>query len=89
MRKSARLPAEVTVSLRLAKAPLSSLSKRAKAGMRVIIANHGTPAAGLVAHGTGATPTPRFKRPGRLPEPFRPKGKGPSLSDLVLSDRDD
>jgi prevent-host-death family protein len=89
MTKPAHLPAEETVSLRLAKATLSSLTKQAKAGMRVIITNHGTPVADLVAHGTGATPTPHFKRPGRLPKPFRLKGKGPSLSDLVLSDRVD
>ena len=87
MPKPAHLPAEATVSLRLAKATLSSLTKRAMAGMRVIITNHGTPVADLVAHGTGATPTLHFKRPGRLPEPFRLKGKGPSLSEFVLSDR--
>ena len=87
MPKVVRLPSEETVSLRLAKAKLSSLTKQAKAGMRVIITNHGIPVADLVAHGTGATPVIRLKRPGRLPKPFRLKGKGPTLSELVLSDR--
>jgi len=87
MPKAAKLPAEETVSLRLAKAKLSSLTQQAKAGMRVIITNHGTPVADLVAHGTGATPALHLKRPGRLPLPFRLKGKGPTLSELVLSDR--
>jgi len=87
--KPARLPAEKTVSLRLAKATLSSLTKQAKAGVRVVITNRGTPVADLVVHGTGTTPTLHLKRPGHLPEPFRLKGKGPSLSELVLSDRVD
>jgi prevent-host-death family protein len=81
----ARLPAEEIVSLRLAKARLSSLTKKAKAGTRIIITNHGTPVADLVAHGAGTTL--RFKRPGRLPKPFRLKGKGPTLSELLLTDR--
>lgn len=87
MAKVAPRPAEETVSLRLAKAKLSSLTKQAKAGTRVIITNHGTPVADLVAHGAGATPTIHFKRPGPLPELFRLNGEGPTLSELVLSDR--
>jgi prevent-host-death family protein len=87
MPKAAQLPSEETVSLRMAKAQLSSLTKQAKAGTRVIITSHGTPVADLVAHGTGVAPAPTFKRPGRLPKPFRLKGKGPTLSDLVLMDR--
>ena len=83
------LPTEETVSLRLAKAKLSSLTKQARAGTRVIITNHGTPVADLVAHGVGATPAVCLKRPGPLPQPFRLKGKGPSLSELVLADRVD
>ena len=31
--------------------------------------------------------TLRFKRPGRLPKPFRLKSKGPTLSELLLTDR--
>jgi prevent-host-death family protein len=87
MPKAAQLPVEETVSLRLAKAKLSSLTKQAKAGMRVIITNHGSPIADLVPHGTGAAPPIHFKRPGRLPKPIRLKGNGPSLSKLVLMDR--
>jgi prevent-host-death family protein len=87
MPKAAQLPVEETVSLRLAKAKLSSLTKQAKAGMRVIITNHGSPVADLVAHGTGASSPIRFKHPGPLPKPFRLKGKGPTLSKLVLKDR--
>jgi phytoene/squalene synthetase len=55
--------------------------------LRVIITNHGTPVADLVAHGTGAAPAIRFKRPGRFAQTFRLKGKGPALSELVLKDR--
>jgi prevent-host-death family protein len=88
MPKTARLLAEETVSLRLAKAKLSGLTKQAKAGTRVVITNHGTPVADLVPHGTGAAVSIPFKRPGRLPSPFRLKGKGPNLSELVLADRD-
>ena len=87
MPRAAQLPAGDTVSLRLAKAKLSSLTKQAKAGMRVVITSHGTPVADLVPHGTGATPTIRFKRLGRLPKPIRLKGKGPTLSEMVLMDR--
>jgi prevent-host-death family protein len=87
MPKAAQLPAEETVSLRLAKAKLSSLTKQAKAGMRVVITSHGTPVADLVAHRAGAAPPILFKRPGRLPKPFRLKGRGPTLSELVLKDR--
>ena len=87
MPKAARLPVEATVSLRLAKAKLSSLTKQAKAGMRVVITSHGTPVADLVAHGVGVTQAIRFKRPGLLPKPIRLKGNGPSLSELVLMDR--
>jgi prevent-host-death family protein len=83
----APLPAEETVSLRLAKAKLSSLTKQAKAGTRVIITIHGTPVADLVAHGTGVTPAIHLKHPGPLPELFRLSGEGPTLSELVLSDR--
>ncbi len=87
MAKAARLSAEETVSLRVAKATLSSLTKQARAGLRVVITNHGTPVADLVAHGTGAVPPIRFKRPGQLPRLFRLKGRGPTLSDWVLKDR--
>jgi prevent-host-death family protein len=87
MPKVAPLPPEETVSLRLAKAQLSSLTKLAKAGTRIIITSHGTPVADLVAHGTGVTPALPFKRPGRLPKPFQLKGKGPTLAELVLMDR--
>ena len=87
MSRVAQLPAEETVSLRLAKAKLSGLTKQAKAGMRVVITNHGTPVADLVPHGTGAAPTIRFKRPGPLPKLIRLTGKGPTLSEMVLKDR--
>jgi prevent-host-death family protein len=87
MPKVAQLPLEATVSLRLAKAKLSSLTKQAKAGMRVVITSHGTPVADLVAHGVGATQSIHFKRPGRLPKSIRLKGEGPTLSEVVLMDR--
>jgi antitoxin (DNA-binding transcriptional repressor) of toxin-antitoxin stability system len=87
MAKAALRPAEETVSLRLAKATLSSLTKQARAGTRIVITSHGTAVADLVAHGTGATPPLRFKRPGPLPKPIRMKGSGPTLSELVLMDR--
>lgn len=42
--------------LREAKANLSSLTKLAKAGTRVVITSHGIPIADLVPHGTGVEP---------------------------------
>ncbi|HEX7599248.1 MAG TPA: type II toxin-antitoxin system prevent-host-death family antitoxin [Polyangia bacterium] len=88
MPNSARLPSkEENVSLRDAKAKLSSLTKLAKAGTRVVITNHGTPIADLVQHGTGVATARTFKRPGPLPKPIQLKGKGPSASDYVLMDR--
>jgi len=87
MPKAPQLRGEQTVSLRLAKATLSSLTKQAKAGMRVTITCHGAPVADLVAYRTDATPPLHFKRPGPLPKPFRLKGKGPTASQLVLMDR--
>jgi prevent-host-death family protein len=87
MRNTAQLPEEKTASLREAKAKLSSLTKQAKAGTRVVITNHGTPIADLVQHGTGVLPMRRLKQPGRLPKPIRLRGKGPSASELVLMDR--
>ena len=44
---------EVVVDLREAKANLSHLASRAKAGTRVVITSHGIPIADLVPHGTG------------------------------------
>jgi prevent-host-death family protein len=85
MPRAVRLPAEEIFSLRLAKVKLSGLTKKAKAGTRVIITNRGMPVADLVAHETVAAP--RFKRPGRLPKAFRLKGKDPTLSELLLKDR--
>jgi prevent-host-death family protein len=85
MPRPTKLPSEESVGFSVAKARLSSLTKKAKAGTRIIITNHGTPVADLVAHGAGTTL--RFKRPGRLPKPFRLKGKGPTLSELLLTDR--
>ena len=87
MSRAARLATEETVPLREAKAKLSSLTKQARAGMRVVITNHGTPVADLVQHGAAAIPLRDFKRPGPLPKPIRLAGKGPTASDLVLLDR--
>ena len=88
MEKKARRPEEVTLSLREAKANLSSLTKQAREGMRVIITNHGTPIADLVPHGTGKGMAGLLKRPGPLPEPIRLEGEGPSASELILLDRE-
>ena len=87
MSRSEKLHAEASVSLRTAKAKLSSLTKQARSGTRVVITSHGTPVADLVPHGAGATTPLLLKRPGPLPKPFRLKSKGPSLSELVLTDR--
>lgn len=76
-----------TVSLRDAKAKLSSLTKQARAGARVVITNHGMPIADLVQHGTGVVSASQFKRPGSLPKPIRLKGEGPPASERVLLDR--
>jgi prevent-host-death family protein len=86
-RNTAQLPKEKTTPLREAKAKLSSLTKQAKAGTRVVITSHGTPIADLVQHGTGAIPIRHLKRPGPLPMLIRLRGKGPSASELVLMDR--
>lgn len=88
MTKATRVPTEETVNLREAKANLSSLTKQAKDGTRVVITNHGTPIADLVQHGTGANPVRFLKRPGPLPALIKLKGEGPSPSDLVLMDRE-
>lgn len=88
MTKAARVPTEETVNLREAKANLSSLTKQAKGGTRVVITNHGTPIADLVPHGTGANPIGFLKRPGPLPKPIKLNGEGPSATDLVLMDRE-
>ena len=82
-----RVHKEATVSLRDAKALLSSLTKQARAGTRVIITNHGTPIADLVQHGAGTEDSRSFKRPGPPPEVITLQGVGPTASDLVLMDR--
>jgi prevent-host-death family protein len=76
-----------TVSLRDAKAKLSSLTKQARAGARVVITNHGMPIADLVQHGTGVVSARHFKRPGALPKPIRLKGKGLTAAECILLDR--
>jgi prevent-host-death family protein len=88
MSKPAHALAEATVSLRDAKANLSSLTRQAKAGTRVIITNHGTPIADLVKHGASMAPVGHLKRPGPPPEPIKLIGSGPSAADLVLMDRE-
>ena len=88
MSRTVHVAPEETISLRDAKARLSSLTRQAKAGTRVIITNHGTPIADLVAHGTSMTPVAYLKRPGPLPKPILLQGVGPSASDLVLMDRE-
>ncbi len=88
MQKIARVLQEETISLRDAKANLSSLTKQAKEGTRVVITNHGTPIADLVQHGTGVGSVHYLKRPGPLPAPIKLKGKGPTASELVLMDRE-
>ena len=87
--RAARLATEEIVPLREAKAKLSSLTKQARSGMRVVITNHGTPVADLVQHGAAAMPPRNFKRPGALPKSIRLSGKGPAASELVLLDRAD
>ena len=88
MQKPARVVPEETISLRDAKANLSSLTKQAKEGTRVVITNHGTPIADLVKHGTGLGSLLHLKRPGPLPAQFKLKGKGPTAAELVLLDRE-
>jgi len=88
MTKTARVPLEATVSLREAKAGLSRLTREARCGTRVIITNHGTPIADLVAHGAGLARLGHLKRPGPPPEPFELQGEGPSASEQVLLDRE-
>lgn len=88
MQKTVRLLQEETISLRDAKANLSSLTKQAKEGTRVIITNHGTPIADLVQHGTGMGSVRYLKRPGSLPVPIKLKGTGPTASELVMMDRE-
>lgn len=79
---------EEIVNLREAKANLSSLTRQAKDGTRVVITNHGTPIADLVKHGTGMASVTYLKRPGPLPKPIKLKGRGPTASELVLTDRE-
>jgi antitoxin (DNA-binding transcriptional repressor) of toxin-antitoxin stability system len=55
----------------------------------VVITNHGTPIADLVQHGIGTLPMAPPKRPGRLPPLIKLKGKGPTVSEIVLLDRED
>lgn len=88
MQKTARVLQEETISLRDAKANLSSLTKQAKEGTRVIITNHGTPIADLVQHGTGMNSIRYLKRPGPLPTPIMLKGKGPTAAELIVMDRE-
>jgi antitoxin (DNA-binding transcriptional repressor) of toxin-antitoxin stability system len=88
MARTARILPEETVNLREAKANLSSLTKQAKEGTRVVITNHGTPIADLVKHGIGMASVTYLKRPGPLPKPIKLKGKGPTASELVLTDRE-
>ena len=83
------VPKEESVNLREAKANLSGLTRQAREGIRVVITNHGTPIADLVAHGTGRHPAGHLKRPGPLPKAVKLKGKGPTASELVLLDRED
>jgi len=88
MQKTARVLQEETISLRDAKANLSSLTKQAREGTRVIITNHGTPIADLVQHGTGMGSVRYLKCPGSLPVPIKLKGTGSMASELVLMDRE-
>lgn len=87
MPRAARLANQQTVSLREAKAKLSSLTKQAREGKCVVITNHGTPIADLVQHGASTSPLRNFKRPGALPRPVRLVGQGPTTSQVVLRDR--
>jgi prevent-host-death family protein len=87
MSRAAQLAKQETVSLREAKTNLSSLTKQAWEGRRVVITNHGTPVADLVQHGASTPPLRNFKRPGALPKPIRLLGKGPTVSAVVLMDR--
>jgi len=89
MPRIARALPETTVSLRDAKTNLSTLTRQAKAGTRVVITNHGTPIADIVKHGASSSQVVHLKRPGPLPEPIRLLGKGPSGSDLILMDREE
>ena len=88
MPRTARVIPEETVNIRDAKTNLSSLTKQAKNGTRVIITNHGAPIADLVKHGTGMASVSYLKRPGPLPALTKLKGKGPTASELVLLDRE-
>jgi prevent-host-death family protein len=87
MPSAARRARDAIVSLRDAKANLSRLTKQARDGGRVVITNHGMPIADLVPHGMGAPPLRHVKRPGPLPKPIRLEGKGPTASEVVLTDR--
>lgn len=79
---------EETVSLRDAKANLSSLTKWAKEGRRVVITNHGTPIADLVQHGAGQARVAFLKQPGPLPTLIKLLGSGPTPSEIILQDRE-
>ena len=88
MTRTFRSPPEKFISLREAKANLSSLTRQARAGTRVIITNHGTPIADLVQHGVGLAPAIYLKRPGPLPEVILLQGPGLSAAKSVRSDRE-
>lgn len=79
---------EETVSVREAKANLSLLTRQVREGARVVITSHRIPVADLVPHGTGKVLASALKRPGSLPRPIKPRGEGPTASDLVLTDRE-
>ena len=88
MTRSARQFPDETISLREAKANLSTLTKQAREGTRVIITNHGTPIADLVQHGASVARVHYLKRPGPLPKPIKLLGNGPTASEIVLMDRE-
>lgn len=88
MTKPARRQLEASVSIRDAKANLSSLARQAKTGVRVVITNHGAPIADLVPHGASSSRVAFLKRPGPLPKVIRLVGKGHTASELVLMDRE-
>lgn len=88
MPKRVQVPQEATVSLREAKANLSSLTRDAREGIRVIITNHGTPIADLVAHGASLARVQQFKRPGPPPRALKLRGLGPTAAEQVLLDRE-
>ena len=88
MPKTAQFRRQQVVSLREARAKLSSLTKQVREGKRIVITNHGTPIADLVQHGLETAPFRHLKHPGPLPEPIELKRGGPSFSELILNDRE-